>query len=143
MATTLPVVESFHSIQGEGAHAGRSAFFIRLAQCNVGCAQCDTKESWSSVSHPEKTINSLVKETAIAKSKGASFLVITGGEPLEHDLNPLCNAIKKNIDSLGEKAIPIHLETSGVNHISGSPDWITLSPTRHIHPKEELLEACH
>ncbi|ABX09753.1 7-carboxy-7-deazaguanine synthase QueE [Prochlorococcus marinus] len=142
MATTLPVVESFHSIQGEGAHAGRSAFFIRLAQCNVGCEWCDTKESWSSISHPKKTIDSLVQETTIAKSKGASFLVITGGEPLHHNLNPLCNAIKNNINSCGDNAIPIHLETSGVHHMSGAPDWITLSPKRHFPPKEELLEAC-
>ena len=91
----LPVVETFHSIQGEGKHTGRSAFFIRLASCKVGCSWCDTKNSWSEDSFPKEDVVHLAQQVAKAKSKGAGFVVITGGEPLHHDLNPLCNQIRK------------------------------------------------
>ncbi|KGG13725.1 MULTISPECIES: 7-carboxy-7-deazaguanine synthase QueE [Prochlorococcus] len=143
MTTSLPVVERFHSIQGEGAHSGRSAFFIRLAKCKVGCSWCDTKESWSETSHPKIKVNELAKEAAKAHSRGAAFLVITGGEPLHHNLNPLCKALESELSFFNKGNMPIHLETSGVDTISGSPDWITLSPKRHFPPKKELLEACH
>ena len=142
MASKLPVVETFHSIQGEGVHTGRSAFFIRLANCNVGCSWCDTKESWSSFSHPEETIESLAKSTVRAKSKGAAFLVITGGEPLHHDLTALCKAIESRSLEIGQERMPIHLETSGVDIITGTPNWITLSPKRHSPPKKQVLKAC-
>jgi len=141
MATTLPIVESFHSIQGEGAHSGRSAYFIRLANCKVGCPWCDTKDSWSSANYPYKNVEELAKEAAIAKSQGAAFLVITGGEPLHHNLTPLCKAIVAATATM-DKSMPIHLETSGVDQISGSPNWITLSPKRHLPPKERLLGIC-
>ncbi len=136
-------MERFHSIQGEGAHAGTSAFFIRLASCRVGCPWCDTKESWSENNHPKITIQTLSEEAAIAASKGAAFLVITGGEPLHHNLDPLCSSIKKITSCQSGSAMAIHLETSGVDHLSGEHNWITLSPKRHAPPKSELLKACN
>ena len=142
METTFPVVESFHSLQGEGAHTGKSAFFIRLASCKVGCPWCDTKNSWKTDSHPQATVIELSKNMSQAQSKGASFVVITGGEPLHHNLDPLCSAIRQASTIQTKKIIPIHLETSGVNHLSGHPDWITLSPKRHSPPLIELLIAC-
>ena len=135
-------MELFHSLQGEGAHAGKSAFFIRLAQCKVGCSWCDTKESWSSFSYPKIKIETLAKETAIANSNGASLLIITGGEPLHHNLTPLCEAIRKVMSFPNIKNMPIHIETSGVDPISGSPDWITLSPKRHFPPRAEIVKNC-
>ena len=78
----LPVVETFHSLQGEGLQAGRSAFFIRLAGCTVGCAWCDTKHSWPQGSHPDRSLAELAGEAATAAAAGAAFVVITGGEPL-------------------------------------------------------------
>jgi organic radical activating enzyme len=90
---SLPVVETFHSLQGEGAHAGRSAFFIRLAGCSVGCPWCDTKHSWPALSHPQRPLAELLAEVQAAAAAGAGFVVITGGEPLEHDLEPLCDAL--------------------------------------------------
>ena len=142
MASTLPVVEQFHSLQGEGAHAGRSAFFIRLASCKVRCSWCDTKHSWSEDNFPQENILHLSEAVASARLKGAAFVVITGGEPLHHDLNPLCNAIRKITNTPGKEAIPIHLETSGVDAISGNPNWITLSPKRHAPPLLQLIKAC-
>lgn len=132
----LPVVETFHSLQGEGLHTGRSAFFIRLAGCTVGCSWCDTKHSWPETVHPLRSLVELATEAQQAADQGAAFIVVTGGEPLHHDLDPLSSKLRETIP------LPIHLETSGVDSLSGSPDWITLSPKRHAPPRQELLDAC-
>lgn len=136
MNDTLPVVETFHSLQGEGLHAGRSAFFIRLAGCTVGCSWCDTKHSWSQARHPERLLEDLASETVTATRAGAAFVVITGGEPLHHNLDALCAALEP-------AGLPLHLETSGVDALSGRFAWITLSPKRHKPPKPALLASCH
>ncbi|MEY3544349.1 MAG: hypothetical protein RLZZ106_1147 [Cyanobacteriota bacterium] len=133
---SLPVVETFHSLQGEGLHAGRSAFFIRLGGCQVGCSWCDTKHSWPVQVHPQRPLTALAEEAAAAAAAGAAFVVITGGEPLEHQLAPLCNALQP-------AAAPLHLETSGVGPLTGSFTWITLSPKPHRPPQPEVLAACH
>ena len=133
---TLPVVETFHSLQGEGHHCGRSAFFIWLGGCKVGCPWCDTKHSWPLENHPRKSIDSLAQEAAKAADRGAAFTVITGGEPLHHDLSGLTKL-------LADHGTETHLETSGVDALSGSPDWITLSPKRHAPPRIELLQRCN
>ena len=136
-AATLPVVETFHSLQGEGLHAGRSAFFLRLAGCNVGCPWCDTRHSWELAAHPLRSLTELAQELTEAAAAGAAFAVITGGEPLEHDLGPLC-------ETLARAGLPLHLETSGAVPLalSGRFAWITLSPKRHRPPGPELLAAC-
>ena len=133
----IPVVETFHSLQGEGLHAGRSAFFIRLAGCAVGCPWCDTKHSWPAGVHPQRRLADLAAEAGAAAGAGAAFAVITGGEPLEHDLDGLCAA-------LAESGLPLHLETSGAAplQLSGRFAWITLSPKRHRPPTPEVLAAC-
>ncbi len=137
MTKFLPVVETFHSLQGEGFHSGKSAFFIRLAGCTVGCSWCDTKQSWNSQRYPLKSIEELSSATQKAIENGASFLVITGGEPLHHNLHFFCKTIK----ALNE-SISIHLETSGVDPLSGSYDWVTLSPKRHHPPQNSFLKLC-
>jgi len=142
MESSLPVVECFHSLQGEGEHAGRSAYFIRLASCKVGCPWCDTKDSWNSELHPQQSLIDLSTQTAKAHKEGAAFVVITGGEPLHHNLDHLCKEIRKSTLNLEKKSIPIHLETSGVDMLSGNPDWITLSPKRHSPPRLENLLSC-
>ena len=157
----LPIVETFHSLQGEGLHAGRSAFFIRLAGCTVGCSWCDTKHSWPAGVHPHRTLQELTAEARQAAAAGAAFVVITGGEPLHHDLDGLCTALRQASHSEGGKGadgglpagqaqqtglplpLPLHLETSGVDPLSGHFDWITLSPKRHRPPTDQLLAACH
>ncbi len=125
---TYPIVETFHSIQGEGKWFGVSAFFIRLAGCDVGCPWCDTKISWSPKRHPHMAIADLVGQVQEAKSR---IIVITGGEPLMHSLEPLTAALK----SLN---IPLHLETSGSHPLSGEFDWITLSPKTFKQPLPEI-----
>ena len=133
---SLPVVETFHSLQGEGSHAGRSAFFIRLGGCSVGCSWCDTKHSWPSDVHPLVPLEVLKQEAQQAAAAGAAFVVITGGEPLEQSLAPLCEALVPS-------GLPLHLETSGVGPLSGAFTWITLSPKPHRPPHQPVLNACH
>jgi 7-carboxy-7-deazaguanine synthase len=116
----LPVVETFHSVQGEGAWTGTSAFFIRLAGCDVGCPWCDTKHSWNAARHPQRLVTDLVAE---AKAVNPAIVVITGGEPLMHDLT----ALTKGLKSVG---LRVHLETSGTHPLSGQFDWVTFSPKR-------------
>ena len=98
-STTLPVVETFHSLQGEGLHAGRSAFFIRLGGCTVGCSWCDTKHSWPQAAHPSFELQALANEAATAQQRGAAFVVITGGEPLHHNLDGFCQALRDIMES--------------------------------------------
>lgn len=138
----LPVVERFHSLQGEGVHAGRSAFFIRLGGCGVGCQWCDTKHSWPEAAHPRCSVSSLGLEAAKAVAAGAAFVVVTGGEPLHHELTELCRMLRQQICRINGEEAPLHLETSGVDALTGRFDWITLSPKPHKPPTDELLAAC-
>ncbi len=122
--TTLPVVETFHSVQGEGFWTGVSAFFIRLAGCDVGCSWCDTKHSWPMQSHLECEVSALVTEAIAANP---FMVVITGGEPLMHDLTLLTRSLKAS-------NLRVHLETSGSHPLSGEFDWISLSPKQFKPP---------
>ena len=143
MTKYLPIVEKFHSLQGEGFHSGKSAFFIRLAGCEVGCPWCDTKHSWDSQKYPLLSIDTLLSEIKEVRSKGASFIVLTGGEPLQHNLDDFCKIIKNETYTQNNDSMKIHVETSGVNNFSGFYDWITLSPKRHKPPKDFFLENCN
>jgi len=144
LSPPLPVVETFHSLQGEGLHAGRSAFFIRLAGCDVGCSWCDTKHSWPGQAHPLQPLTALTAAACDAVAQGAAFVVITGGEPLHHHLAGLCATLRDGTRTPQRPAgVPLHLETSGVDPLSGRFDWITLSPKRHRPPGAALLAACH
>ncbi|MEM1369360.1 MAG: 7-carboxy-7-deazaguanine synthase QueE [Cyanobacteria bacterium P01_H01_bin.15] len=115
---TYPLVEFFHSLQGEGAFSGVNAFFIRLAGCTVGCPWCDQKETWSAKRSPRVALADI---TQLAADARPGIVVVTGGEPLMHDLDPLAQ-------SLHQHNLRCHLETSGAYPISGTWDWITLSP---------------
>ena len=126
--TTLPIVETFHSVQGEGVWAGTNAFFIRLAGCDVGCPWCDTKHSWNTRRHPQRHLTDLIAE---AKAVKPTIVVITGGEPLMHDLYPLSTGLQ----AVG---LQVHLETSGAHPFSGSFDWVTFSPKRSKLPDDSI-----
>ncbi|MFD1551851.1 7-carboxy-7-deazaguanine synthase QueE [Putridiphycobacter roseus] len=123
----IPLMESFYSVQGEGFHTGRPAFFIRFSGCNVGCSWCDVKESWDATIHPLVQIDSILQEVL---DSGTNFVVITGGEPTMYNLAPLTAALKKN-------NIEIAIETSGAYPINGQIDWICLSPKKFKMPLEE------
>ncbi len=123
-----PIMEHFYTIQGEGAHTGKAAYFIRTAGCDVGCWWCDVKESWDEEKHPIMSVKSLVDSV---KESGANIVVITGGEPLLHNLDALSISLK-NI------GVQTHIETSGSSPISGVIDWVTLSPKRFKKPVDEI-----
>lgn len=125
-----PVMEHFHTIQGEGVHTGKSSYFIRIGGCDVKCWWCDVKDSWDANHHPVIAVKDLV---TVAKSSGAPFVVITGGEPLLHNLDPLTQAIK-------QAGLKVHLETSGSSELTGSFDWITLSPKRFKPPVDSIYQ---
>ena len=125
---TYPIVETFHSVQGEGYWTGVNAFFIRLAGCDVHCPWCDTKHSWNSSRHPQKSTEELVKT---AKEVNPRIVIITGGEPLMHDLLPLTTALK-------DAEMQVHLETSGAHPFSGNFDWVTFSPKQFKAPHSSI-----
>ena len=127
----LPVLECFYSIQGEGAHSGKPAFFIRLAGCNVNCHWCDVKESWYVDDEQYISIDQIMNKVKKAKT---NFVVITGGEPLLYNLDLLTKELKK----LNKK---IHLETSGTQPLSGSFDWICFSPKKFKKPLDEFYKV--
>ena len=122
-----PVAETFLSIQGEGIHAGRRAFFIRLAGCPVRCPWCDTKDSWNAEGFEK------ISASGIAERVGnAEMAVITGGEPCSRNLESL-------VKSLKSKGVAVHLETSGVFPVV-SVDWVSLSPKLFRPPIRSALE---
>ena len=125
----LPVMEHFYTLQGEGFHQGRAAYFIRLGGCDVGCVWCDVKESWDADKHPKFDVQSLRLEV---KKTPAEIIVITGGEPLMHDLTELT----REFSAAGFKT---HLETSGAYSLTGSWDWICLSPKKFKAPLPGIL----
>lgn len=128
----LPVMEHFYTLQGEGAHTGKAAYFIRLGGCDVGCHWCDVKESWDANLHPAMDVE-FIAETAARHCK---TIVLTGGEPLMWNLNVLTERLK----ALG---CTIHIETSGAYPVSGQLDWITLSPKKTMLPLPEIYQLAH
>ena len=126
---TLPVMEHFYSIQGEGYHQGRAAYFIRLGGCDVGCVWCDVKDSWDADKHPKFTIEQLLQEV---KKTPTELVVITGGEPLMHNLDALTAALKA-------AGLHTNIETSGAHPLSGHWDWICLSPKKFKEPLPGIL----
>ncbi len=123
-------MEAFYTIQGEGAHQGKAAYFIRLGGCDVGCVWCDVKESWDADQHPQIHVEEIVSEAAKYPGRLA---VITGGEPLMHDLTTLCQA-------LHAEGFSINIETSGAHPLSGQLDWVCLSPKKFKAPLPEIYE---
>lgn len=124
-----PLMEDFYTIQGEGAHTGKASYFIRLAGCDVQCWWCDVKDSWDENKHPKIKTKEIVSR---AVDSEAPFAVITGGEPLLHNLEPLTVRLK-------DHGLKVHIETSGSSPLSGHLDWITLSPKRFKKPLDEVF----
>lgn len=129
-------MEAFYTLQGEGAYQGHAAWFIRLGGCDVGCVWCDVKESWDIHAHPHFAIDAIVQEALSGipanTPPGTVLAVVTGGEPLMHDLSALTAALK-------QAGFRTHIETSGSNIMTGDWDWITLSPKKFKAPLPENL----
>jgi 7-carboxy-7-deazaguanine synthase len=130
---SYPVMEHFYTLQGEAFHAGKAAYFIRLGGCDVGCVWCDVKESWDASGHPLMTTEEIV---SIAAANPGRIAVITGGEPAMHALHPLT-------DALHAAGFKTHIETSGSHPLSGSLDWVTLSPKKFKAPLPGSMLQAH
>jgi 7-carboxy-7-deazaguanine synthase len=124
-------MEMFYTLQGEGYHQGKAAYFIRLAGCDVGCVWCDVKESWDASKHPVFSIDEIVTS---ALAHPARLAIITGGEPLLYNLDALTTALKK-------AGFEVNIETSGSSPMSGNWDWVCLSPKKFKAPLTESIEA--
>ena len=124
-------MELFYSLQGEGYHQGKAAFFIRLAGCDVGCVWCDVKDSWDASKHPVLSVEEIV---AAAVAHPSRIAIVTGGEPLLHQLDPLTTALRA-------AGFQTHIETSGSSPMSGSWDWVCLSPKKFKAPLAESIDA--
>lgn len=123
-------MEHFYTLQGEGAHSGVAAYFIRLGGCDVGCVWCDVKDSWDADAHPKMHVDDIA---AAAAGHPGRVAVVTGGEPAMYDLTALCNA-------LHQQGFKVHIETSGAYPLSGDLDWVTLSPKKFKPPIQEALD---
>ncbi len=126
---SYPVMEQFYTLQGEGFHSGKAAWFIRLGGCDVGCVWCDVKDSWDAAKHPVIHVSELVDNAA---QHSGRIAVITGGEPAMYDLSGLC-------DALHDAGFSAHIETSGAYPLVGDLDWVTLSPKKFKAPLDETL----
>ena len=128
----LPLMEAFYSLQGEGFYKGTAAYFIRLGGCDVGCHWCDVKESWAAEAHPLVPVDTIVTD-ALAHSK---TMIITGGEPLMWNLDLLTEKLR----AAGART---HIETSGAHALSGTFDWICLSPKKIKRPVGDVLQKAN
>ena len=126
----LPLMESFYTIQGEGFHSGKAAYFIRLGGCDVGCVWCDVKDSWDADKWPLKNIDEIVDDAYQYESRLA---VITGGEPFMYDMHGLTKRLL-------QKGFPVNVETSGAHPFTGMVDWICLSPKKFKAPLDHWYE---
>lgn len=127
--TLLPLMEEFYTIQGEGFHSGKAAYFIRLGGCDVGCHWCDVKESWDAELHPLTHTDQIVRN---AEKYPGKAVVVTGGEPLIYNLDYLSSELHK-------RGIKTFIETSGAYPLSGTWDWICVSPKKFKAPRPDIL----
>lgn len=146
--STLPVMECFYTLQGEGYHTGKAAYFIRLGGCNVGCVWCDVKESWNADAHPQIAIEQIIEKAKLATGRGqaiggsqhrgngrsmqSNIAVVTGGEPLLHNLAALTEALHR-------AGFQTNIETSGSAPLSGQWDWICVSPKKFKMPLPQIM----
>jgi 7-carboxy-7-deazaguanine synthase len=128
----LPLMEEFYTIQGEGFHTGRAAYFIRVGGCDVGCHWCDVKESWNAELHPPTDVEII----AAHAKQYAGTVVVTGGEPFMWDMRPLTQ-------KLSASGMKVHVETSGAYPVSGFWDWICLSPKKNKLPVQEVYDSAN
>ena len=129
----LPLLEDFYTLQGEGRHTGTAAYFIRVGGCDIGCKWCDTKFSWNPDVHTLTNMDEIIEK---AQNFPAKTIVVTGGEPTTYNLEYLTS-------KLVEKGVKTHLETSGVYKLTGTWDWICLSPKKHNKPVPELYKLAN
>jgi len=131
--TKLPLIQEFYTIQGEGFHTGKAAYFIRIGGCDIGCSWCDTKVSWNADIHSLADTDTIIEHAFQSEAKS---IVVTGGEPLSYNLDYLCKKAKK-------KNIETFIETSGAYPMSGKWDWVCLSPKKQKPPLNDNYKAAN
>ncbi|HBF87154.1 MAG TPA: 7-carboxy-7-deazaguanine synthase QueE [Bacteroidales bacterium] len=129
----LPLVEEFYTLQGEGYNTGKAAYFIRIGGCDIGCKWCDSKFSWNPELHKTVNVDEIVKNAA---SQPAKAIVVTGGEPLNYNLDYLCIELKK-------QKVETFLETAGNKPLTGEWDWICLSPKKNNPPLLDIYKKAN
>ncbi len=134
--TLYPVMEHFYTLQGEGRWTGTAAYFVRLGGCDVGCVWCDVKASWPADAHPKMSVHEIVKVIKNSTPNNEyrnndNIVVVTGGEPTMHNLNPLT-------DALTAEGFRTHIETSGVWPLTGRWNWVCFSPKKFKSPHESI-----
>ncbi len=130
MNPTLPLMEDFYTIQGEGFYQGNAAYFIRLGGCEVRCVWCDVKDSWDVNAHPKVDVREIALK---AKASGSKIAVVTGGEPSMHNLSSLTQELK-------QAGLRTHIETSGAYPLTGQWDWVCFSPKKFKPPHPSVPE---
>ncbi len=126
----LPLMEEFYTIQGEGYNTGKAAYFIRIGGCDVGCHWCDVKESWDANVHPLTPVENILSNVLAWKARS---VVVTGGEPLIYNLDTLTRLLL-------EQNIETFIETSGAYPLSGSWNWVCLSPKKTLAPLPAIYQ---
>ena len=124
---TYPIVEIFHSVQGEGYHTGTPSIFIRFGGCNLQCSWCDTDFSkWDRMSITE--IMTVLEQWTTRR------IIYTGGEPAMQKLRPLS-------DKLHSRGYNIAIETNGTIELKeGLVDWICVSPKDMLYPEFSIKQ---
>ena len=123
----FPVVEMFHSIQGEGYHSGKPTIFIRFGGCNLACEWCDTKfDEWENITLREMIAN--------MGEWDCNRIVLTGGEPALQDLKTLSSVLRP----LGYY---LSIETNGTIELEDDIlDWICVSPKDQLYPSVNIRQ---
>ena len=117
---SYPIVEIFHSVQGEGHHCGIPHVFVRFGNCNLRCEWCDT----DFLTYEEKELDSIVEEVL---TYNCDRVVFTGGEPAMQDLATIGRRLK-------EHGITLSIETNGSIPVDYIIDWICVSPKDQVYP---------
>lgn len=129
----LPLMEEFYTVQGEGYHTGKPAYFIRIGGCDVGCSWCDTKFSWNALKFPPVATDDIVERASACRAKA---VVVTGGEPSMYDLDYFTAELKK-------RGVSTFIETSGAYPLNGTWDWICFSPKKNMPPTDDIFDKAH
>jgi len=129
----LPLMEEFYTLQGEGYHSGKAAYFIRVGGCDIGCSWCDSKLSWNKELYPATDIREILARVLLTPVKS---VVVTGGEPSQYNLRPFTELLKSH-------GFETYLETSGTYPLTGHWDWVCLSPKPHAQSRGEYHQMAH
>ena len=121
-----PIVEIFHSVQGEAFHAGIPHVFIRFGNCNLRCEWCDT----DFLTYEEMQLEDIVNQVLQYNCKRVIF---TGGEPCLQDLDTIGSELKKH-------DINLSVETNGTIPVPDIIDWICVSPKDQVYPNVAIKQ---